>query len=60
VVDPKTGTGLTERIQSTVIAPDGLTSDPLSTAVTILSDEQRKALLKNYPKVQVFIKRASN
>ena len=60
VVDPKTGAGLTDRIQSTIIAPDGLTSDPLSTAVTILSDEQRKALLKNYPKIQVFIKRASN
>src|SRR5579862_5301967 len=33
VVDPHTGQALTSRVQVTVIAPDGLTSDPLCKAI---------------------------
>ena len=48
VVDPKTGLGLTEHWTGTVIANDGLTSDSLSTAVTVLGAEPAAKLLKLY------------
>jgi thiamine biosynthesis lipoprotein len=48
VIDPRTGQALTNRIQVTLIAPDGLTSDPLSTALTVLGRNDRKLLLA-YP-----------
>ncbi len=50
VVDPRTGQAITNRVQATVIAADGLTSDPLSTALTVLgSEKERDQLLKAYP-----------
>ena len=48
VVDPRTGRALTNRVQVTVTAPDGLTSDPLSTALTVLGPEGRSKLLRAY------------
>ncbi len=48
VVNPKTGYALTEGVQSTVIARDGLTSDPLSTATTLVSSRTRARLLKHF------------
>jgi thiamine biosynthesis lipoprotein len=36
IVDPKTGVGLTSRIQATVIAPNGTDADALATAVCVL------------------------
>jgi thiamine biosynthesis lipoprotein len=56
VVDPATGMGLTQRVQATVIAKDGLTSDPLSTALTILPAARREKLVRHYPGVRTFIK----
>jgi len=56
IVDPKTGYGLTSRVQATVIAPDGLTSDPLSTAMTMLSEPARTSLMRNYRTSKVFVK----
>ncbi len=35
VVDPRTGMGVTTRIQATVIAPRGLVTDPLATALCV-------------------------
>jgi len=49
VVDPRTGQALTNRIQVTLTAPDGLTSDPLSTALSVLGGEDRRKLLNAYP-----------
>jgi len=49
VIDPRTGQALTNRVQVTVIAPDGLTSDPLSTALTVLGAVERQRLLRAYP-----------
>ncbi len=56
VVDPKTGYGLTRRVQATVIAKDGFTSDPLSTALTVVPWSRRNPLLSNYPGVRTFSK----
>lgn len=49
VVDPRTGTALTNRAQGTVIARDGLTSDPLSKLLTILEEKDWKKVLRAYP-----------
>jgi thiamine biosynthesis lipoprotein len=59
VVDPKTGQGLTKRIQASIIAKDGFTTDPLSTALTILDKRGRARLLRWYPSTKTFIKIAS-
>lgn len=48
VVDARTGWALTNRVQATVIAKDGLTSDPLSTALTVLGVGEREKFLKEY------------
>lgn len=57
VVDPRAGQALTNRVQVTVIAADGLTSDPLSTALTVLAgEEERHRLLAAYPGTQAFVR----
>jgi thiamine biosynthesis lipoprotein len=40
IVDPRTGLGLTDRSQVTVIARDCLTADSLSTAISVLGPER--------------------
>ncbi len=40
IVDPKTGLGLTDRLQVTVVAPSGTTADSLATAVSVLGPER--------------------
>src|SRR5262249_31769444 len=48
IVEPRTGYALTDRIQVTIVARDGLTSDSLSTAVSVLGSEKGPALVKTY------------
>jgi FAD:protein FMN transferase len=48
IVDPRTGIGLTNRIQVTVLAPKGLTTDPLATALCVLGETKGKMLAKRY------------
>lgn len=48
IVDPRTGIGLTSRVQVTVIAPDGLTSDSLATALSVFGEEGSAAILERY------------
>ena len=50
VIDPRTGLGLTNRRQATVVAPDGVTADGLATALTVLDDAHGVALLALYPR----------
>jgi thiamine biosynthesis lipoprotein len=50
IVDPKTGLGLTERIQVSVIAPDATTTDALDTAVSVLGAKRGLALIDSLPK----------
>lgn len=57
IVDPATGLGLTDRVAATVIAPDGLTSDSLSTALCVLGRVRGEALVRRlYPGVRAFLR----
>lgn len=60
VVDPKTGQGLTKRVQASIIAKDGFTTDPLSTALTLLDKRGRSRLMRWYPSAKTFVKTASD
>jgi FAD:protein FMN transferase len=56
IVDPRTGQALTNGVQVTLTAPDGLTSDPLSTALCVLSEEGRRKLLHVYPGTTAYVR----
>ena len=56
IVDPHTGQALTDRIAVTIVAPDGLTSDGLSTAVSVLGKEKGQALAKTYRNTTAYIR----
>jgi len=55
VVDPSSGMGLTEDITVTVIAPTGLESDGLDTAVSVLGPDRGLALIESRPRVAAII-----
>jgi len=57
IVEPHTGMALTDRIEVTIIARDGLTSDGLSTAVSVLGPEKGQALARQYPGTKAYIRR---
>jgi FAD:protein FMN transferase len=48
IVDPRTGIGLINSAQVTIVAKDGLTSDPLSTAVSVMGEQTGRMLAKQY------------
>ena len=55
IIDPRTGTPV-PRLQSvSVIAPDGMTSDALSTSLFVLGPENGSRLVKNLPGVEALI-----
>lgn len=54
IVDPRTGWALTNRVQVSLIAPNGFTSDPLTKALCILSGAEGDRLLSRYKDVQAF------
>lgn len=56
IIDPRTGQALTKRVQVTLIAPHGFTSDPLSKVVSILSEKERNRLLKSYPGTKAYVR----
>jgi thiamine biosynthesis lipoprotein len=56
VVDPRTGVALTNRVQVTLTAPDGLTSDPLSTALCVLGGKDNGTLLQAYPGTKAYVR----
>lgn len=53
VIDPRTGLGFTEQYLTTVIAPRGLDSDPLSKVASFMGPTSRDLFLKQYPGVKV-------
>jgi thiamine biosynthesis lipoprotein len=55
ILDPKTGLGLTNRIQATVVASDASHSDPLATAVCILGAKKGTRMIERVPGAAVFI-----
>jgi thiamine biosynthesis lipoprotein len=58
VVDPHTGIGLTNHFAATVVAPDGITSDSVSTALTVLGNNQSPSFLASNPKIQAWLREA--
>jgi thiamine biosynthesis lipoprotein len=58
IVDPRTGLGLTDRIAVTVLAPKGVTSDGLSTALSVMGPEKGRALVRSTPGVKAWFRRA--
>ncbi len=57
VVNPLTGWAETDRVQVTVIARDGLTSDPLTKAMLLVSDEAQRARLQNKYRLRAVFRR---
>ncbi|MBI3880710.1 MAG: FAD:protein FMN transferase, partial [Verrucomicrobia bacterium] len=49
IVDPRTGIGLTNRIQATVIARDATTSDAMAKGVCVFGPERGRALIDALP-----------
>jgi thiamine biosynthesis lipoprotein len=49
LIDPRTGRALTEHCSVTVVGPDGLGTDGLSSAVTILGPEKGMKLINDTP-----------
>jgi thiamine biosynthesis lipoprotein len=60
IIDPRTGQALTDRIAVTIIARDGLTSDGLSTAVSVLGEERGQALVGAYRGAKAYIRHDPN
>lgn len=58
IVDPHTGLGMMDRIAVTVIAPNGITSDGLSTTISVLGATRGKTLANTYPGVKVYVRTA--
>ena len=56
VVDPATGLGLTGRVAASVLAPDGITADALSTALTVLGVERGEAVAARFPGARVLVR----
>ncbi|MBY0456806.1 MAG: FAD:protein FMN transferase, partial [Gemmataceae bacterium] len=55
VLDPKTGIGLTGRRSVTVIAPNGITADSMTKAVSVLSPEAALKLVEDTPNTASYI-----
>jgi thiamine biosynthesis lipoprotein len=55
IVDPRTGIGLTNRMAVTIIAPNGVTSDGLSTAISVLGPIRGKTLANAWPGVSICV-----
>lgn len=56
VVDPRTGMALTNRVQATIVAKDGFTSDPLSKVVALLGRREGTRVLKAYGVKNSYVK----
>lgn len=55
IVDPKTGIGLTRRVNVTAVARDGTTADWLATACSVLSAKASFKLIKKIPGAALLI-----
>jgi FAD:protein FMN transferase len=58
IVDPHTGIGLTDHSRVTVVGPDGITADGLSTAVSVLGPERGLKLIEKTPGTAAMFLRA--
>ena len=55
IVNPATGLGLTQRIQTTVVGPDATTTDSLDTAVSLLGVRRGLALVDTWPRTAALV-----
>lgn len=55
ILDPRTGLGLTERVSVTVVAPTGVESDSLASAVCVLGTEAGLKMIDALPETAVLI-----
>lgn len=55
IIDPRTGKALTGRRSITVVAPHGIDSDALATAVTVMQPEQGLKLIDSRPNTTALI-----
>ncbi|MGQ9505214.1 MAG: FAD:protein FMN transferase [Thermogutta sp.] len=60
IIDPRTGVGLTEQSEVTVIAPNATLADTLATAVTVLGPEKGLAWIDTMPDVAALYLRLEN
>jgi FAD:protein FMN transferase len=58
ILDPRTGLGLTDRVSVTVVAPSGVESDSLASAVCVLGSEKGLKLIEGLPTMAVLIVQA--
>lgn len=56
IVDPRTGVGLTTRAAVTVIAPRAITSDSLSTAISVLGIDPGRKLANRFAGTDVYVR----
>lgn len=56
VVDPRTGKALTNRVQVTVIAPNGLTSDPLTKTLCVLPKREGMKVVRHYRGTKAYVR----
>ncbi len=54
LIDPRTGIGLTTRLQVTVVAPSGMQADSLASTLNVLGPGKGSVLVKTLPKVQAY------
>lgn len=58
VIDARTGMGLSDGVAATIVAPDGITADALSTLVSILGPDRGAVFLReHFPDVTAYIRR---
>ena len=55
IIDPKTGLGMTNRIQTTIIGPNATTTDGLDTPTAIMGVQRAMALIDSRPKLAAFM-----
>jgi thiamine biosynthesis lipoprotein len=60
IVDPHTGLGLTERMSVTVVAPNGLTADPLTKVVAVLGPAKGFPIIEETPGVAGYVVRRTD
>lgn len=60
VVDPRTGWAVTNRVQATVVARDGLTTDPLSKIFALVDAKTARRVVKQFGVRQHFVRVATD
>ncbi|MDR8390089.1 FAD:protein FMN transferase [Aliifodinibius sp. S!AR15-10] len=55
IIDPRTGLGLTDRRQVTIIAPDGITADSYASAASVLQPQSALDLIENMQDIALFM-----